>query len=101
MSGGRQIDQTIDVNVVPGNFETLREALAMLGIAGPDIDDLKRALAEDAPAEDAPAEAPGSLGPATATWLERYRAEAGETAITLANGVPAGLITELIVRFLS
>jgi hypothetical protein len=60
----------------------------------PDIEDLERALAEDERSAGT-----GTLGPATATWVERFRAEAGEQTIALANGVTAGVITELLMRF--
>jgi hypothetical protein len=92
--GGGEISQTVDV-VIPGDIASLRTALAQLGVADSDISDLEQALAEDEPAAGT-----GSLGPATATWLERFRAEAGGQTVALANGVTAGLITELLMRFL-
>jgi hypothetical protein len=87
--GGGQINQAIEVTVTPGDVESLRAALKQLGIPHADIQDLEEALAEDAAVES-----PGSLGPATATWLERR-------ATALADGVSAGLLTDLLVRFLS
>jgi hypothetical protein len=87
--GGGEISQVLDVTVTPGDIESLRVALKQLGIGDRDIGDLERALAEDAAVES-----PGSLGPATATWLERR-------TTALADGVTPGLLTELLVRFLS
>jgi hypothetical protein len=95
--GGGQIDQTMNVTVVPGDIESLRTALADLGITRDVVGDLEQALADDAASEGGP----GALGPATATWLERFSADAGEQAIVLANGVSAGLLTELLMRYLS
>lgn len=41
-----------------------------------------------------------SASAACSAVKERFRAEAGEHTVTLANGVTAGLITELLMRFL-
>jgi hypothetical protein len=90
--GGGQINLAMDVTVVPGDIESLRAALAQLGVGDSDIRELEAALAEDAPVSGS-----GSLGPATATWLARV----GEQAEQLANGVTAGVLTELLMRFVS
>jgi hypothetical protein len=92
--GGGAIHQAVEVTVTPGDIESLRAALTQLGIGRSDIRDLEEALAEDA------GSAGRSLGPATATWLERFTAGAGEQTTALASGVTSGLLTELIVRFL-
>jgi hypothetical protein len=89
-----EVNQTFNTNVIAGNFDSLRAALTQLGVSGDDVRDLEGALAADAVTEH------GVLGPATATWLERFRDGASRQTAALANGVTAGLITELLLQFL-
>jgi AbiTii len=92
--GRGEINQTVNL-VIPGDIASLRTALAQLGVADSDIGDLDQALAQDEATAGT-----GTLGPATATWLQRFRAQTGEQTVALANGVTAGMITELLMRFL-
>jgi len=92
--GGGSISQTASLHVTPGDFATLRAALAELGLPETAISDLEGALAVDG------AEPGSALGPATASWLDRLGASAGGQAINLGSGVTAGMITELLIRFL-
>jgi hypothetical protein len=92
--GGGNISQTANLNVIPGDFATLRAALAELGVQETHISELEAALAADG------AEVGSAPGPATASWLDRLGTTAGKQAINLGSGVTAGMITELLMRFL-
>lgn len=95
--GGSQTVDEVNVTVTPGDVDSLRAVLSGLGIAPSDVRDLDQALATDATSPSAT----GSLGPATATWIERFGGEVTNQGVALANCVTAGLLTELLVRFLS
>lgn len=93
--GSTGVSQSVHVDVVPGDFASLRAALEQLGLAEDDISSLGRALEADAPAQP-----PGKLGPETSSWLDRFRGRATSGAVTVGTGVSAGLLTDLIARFL-
>lgn len=91
IGGGDASVHNVDISVTPGDLDSLRAALAELGVPDAEIAELHSALdADRASTPDEP------LGPATASWLQQV----GKRAASFGKDVTAGLISSLLARYL-
>ncbi|HYR91609.1 MAG TPA: hypothetical protein VE422_46575 [Terriglobia bacterium] len=91
-TGGTNVNQT--ATIIPGDPDTLRRALAGLGIEKSDIAELETALKDDGIATD------GRLGSRTSRWLgqlcEKAASGVGQVAISTAGNI----VPKLIMQYL-
>lgn len=97
-TGSRDSQQSsvVNVNVLEGDFESLRSYLNELGIAPEDIEDLNQALSKDKSEVD---EKKG-IGNNVSKWVGKIIGKASAGALTVATSVASGLITKALSKYL-
>ncbi len=93
-AAGRDVTQQVSLD--GPQWDELRETLAHLGVPGDDLASLKTAL-EDDMEQGLPA---GTLGPSTATWLEKINEAIRAGAVAVGTDAAGGLIAIELLRFL-
>jgi hypothetical protein len=97
--GGSGVIQAPTYVVLPGDRESLRAALAGLGLGDNDLAGLERAIAEDPPAAET-----GAIGPGTRQWIaeaaSRVAALAAEGAVSWGAGEAADALVGFVRGFL-
>jgi hypothetical protein len=93
-TAGRDVSQQVSLD--GPRWDGLRETLADLGVPGDELIALKDALEDDV-SRELPA---GSLGPSTATWLERINEAIKTGAVAVGTDAAGGLIAIELLKFL-
>ena len=93
-TGTGQVTQSGDMIVLPGNFETLREHLAAVGVDGRDIEELSKAIQEDTPAGGKPA-----LGENVQAWIGRMVGKTASGAWNVSTSVAGTVLGKALSRY--
>lgn len=88
---GRDAAQTI-TNVTAGNWDSLQEALRVLGIPESDIAELRDALEKD--------EGSQGIGEYTQGWIGKIMSKVKTGAFALASGMTVELVVDIIMMYL-
>lgn len=93
VSGGN-INQTMSMTVIPGNFDSLAKYFRRQEVAEEDIKSLELAIAEDLEATET-----GSFGPKVSNWIGKMTSKAADGTWAISIGAAGSLLATAIARF--
>lgn len=93
---GRDVQQTI-TNIAVGDWDSLQEALRVVGLEDRDIGDLKAALDADTSDGETPLT---EIGEKTQGWLGKIMTKVRTGSLVLASGLTVEVLVDLIMKYL-
>jgi hypothetical protein len=88
------VEQNLKLEIVKGDFASVRSRLADLGITGSDIDQLETAIKADPPPVRS-----NAFGPEVSSWLGKILSQAAKGAYELSLATAGGVLAEILLKY--
>ena len=92
-SGSSNFQQTANMTIVNGDFDSLRKELKKLGIIPSDIDELESAVKSDSPPKD------GKFGQRVSSWIGKMISKSAQSAWKVTTNVAADFLTKALCAY--
>ena len=93
-TGGTNVQQLATVTVIPGNLDSLKQALAQHGVSATDLQELEKAVVSDQGEEK-----PEPFGPRAMAWMAKMLRKAATGAWKTTQEVGASILTKALSKY--